>query len=85
MLSLSAFLTVIGVFVLRAKEPALPRPYRTLGYPVTPLVFLLVTGWMMFFVVRDRPMVLVAGAATLAAGLVVYFIDRARAASALTA
>lgn len=85
MLSLSAFLTVIGVFVLRAKEPELPRPYRTLGYPVTPLVFLLVTGWMMFFVVRDRPMVLVAGAATLAVGLVVYFIDRARAAAAPTA
>ncbi len=85
MLSLSAFLTVIGVFVLRAKEPELPRPYRTLGYPVTPIVFLLVTGWMMFFVVRDRPMVLVAGAATLAVGLVVYFIDRARAAAAPTA
>lgn len=76
MLSLSAFLTVIGVFVLRRTEPGLPRPYRTLGYPVTPLVFLLVTGWMMYFVVRDRPVVLVAGAATLGAGLALYLIDR---------
>ena len=85
MLSLSAFLTVVGVFVLRAAEPNLPRPYRTPGYPLTPAVFLLVTGWMMFFVVRDRPMVLVAGAATLLAGLVIYLIDRWRAASAPTA
>jgi len=76
-LSLSAFLTVAGVFVLRVTEPALPRPYRVWGYPVTPIVFLAVTGWMMFFVVRQRPMVLVAGALTLAVGFVVYVVNRA--------
>jgi len=76
-LSLSAFMTVAGVFVLRRAEPQLPRPYRVWGYPVTPLIFLAVTGWMMFFVVRQRPMVLVAGAVTLAIGLVVYFVNRA--------
>jgi APA family basic amino acid/polyamine antiporter len=76
-LSLSAFMTVAGVFVLRLTEPQLPRPYRVWGYPVTPIIFLAVTGWMMFFVVRQRPMVLVAGAATLAVGLVVYFVNRA--------
>lgn len=74
-LSLSAFLTVMGVFVLRATQPTLARPYKTWGYPFTPLVFMLVTGWMMFFVVKERPMVLAAGAATLAAGLVVYAIN----------
>jgi APA family basic amino acid/polyamine antiporter len=76
-LSFSAFLTVTGVFVLRITQPELPRPYRVWGYPITPLVFLAVTGWMMFFVVRQRPMVLLAGAVTLAAGVVVYFINRA--------
>ena len=75
-LSLSAFLTVAGVFVLRTTRPLLPRPYRTWGYPVTPFVFLLVTGWMMFFVIKERPMVTLAGAGTLAAGLVVYAIDK---------
>jgi basic amino acid/polyamine antiporter, APA family len=76
-LSLSAFLTVTGVFVLRITQPRLPRPYRTWGYPVTPIVFLLVTGWMMFFVIKARPMVTLAGAGTLAAGLVVYVINNA--------
>jgi basic amino acid/polyamine antiporter, APA family len=75
-LSLSAFLTVLGVFILRATRPDLPRPYRVWGYPVTPIVFLAVTGWMMYFVVEARPLVLVAGAVTLAAGLVVYVLDR---------
>ena len=39
-LSLSAFLTVLGVFVLRIGQPNLPRPYRVWGYPVTPIIFL---------------------------------------------
>jgi basic amino acid/polyamine antiporter, APA family len=76
-LSASTFLTVAGVFVLRFTEPGLPRPYRVWGYPITPMIFLAVTGWMMYFVVRQRPMVLLAGAATLAVGLVVYFVNQA--------
>ena len=39
-LSLFAALTAGGVFLLRWREPELARPYRTLGYPLTPLVFL---------------------------------------------
>lgn len=34
-------LAVSAVFVLRKKRPGLPRPYRTLGYPVTPGLFVL--------------------------------------------
>jgi APA family basic amino acid/polyamine antiporter len=34
-------LTVAGVVVLRRKRPDLPRPYRTWGYPLTPLLFIL--------------------------------------------
>jgi amino acid transporter len=32
-------LAIASVFVLRARRPDLPRPYRTLGYPVTPLLY----------------------------------------------
>jgi APA family basic amino acid/polyamine antiporter len=75
-LSLSSFLTVLGVFVLRWRKPDLERPYRTWGYPVTPVVFLLVTGWMMVFVLRDRPVESLAGLATVMVGLILYYIDR---------
>ena len=34
-------LAVAGVFVLRGRRPELARPYRTLGYPVVPLVFVM--------------------------------------------
>ena len=38
-LALCAAATVLGVFVLRWREPNLARPYRTWGYPVTPIYF----------------------------------------------
>ncbi len=75
-LSLSSFLTVFGVFVLRYKFPELPRPYKTTGYPVTPLIYLGVTGWMLFFVVKDRPVESLASLATVLLGGIVYFIDK---------
>jgi len=34
-------LTVAGVFILRKKRPDLPRPYKTWGYPVTPVIFII--------------------------------------------
>ena len=32
-------LAITSVFVLRIKQPDLPRPYRTWGYPFTPLLY----------------------------------------------
>ena len=41
-----SFFAVAGVIKLRITHPDLPRPYRAWGYPITPLVFLLVTAFM---------------------------------------
>ena len=35
-----------AVFVLRFRAPDLPRPYKTLGYPVGPLICVLVAFWL---------------------------------------
>src|SRR5438270_3871785 len=50
-----SFFTVLGVIKLRITRPDLPRPYRAWGYPLTPLVFLLVTGFMMYYLLTERP------------------------------
>lgn len=71
-LSTWAGLTVLGVIVLRIKEPSLPRPYRVLGYPITPLVFAALTAWMIIRPVVDRPIILAWGALALALGLGAY-------------
>ncbi len=55
-LTLFASLAVSCVIVLRIREPDLPRPFRAFGYPVTPLLFIGVSVWMMFWSARGRPL-----------------------------
>src|SRR3981189_3129772 len=44
-----SFFTVLGVIKLRIMQPDLPRPYRAWGYPVTPVVFRFVGGFIMYY------------------------------------
>src|SRR5882724_9410497 len=46
-----SFFAVLGVIKLRITHPELPRPYRAWGYPLTPVIFLLVTLFMMYYLV----------------------------------
>lgn len=75
-LTFCTFLAVLGVIVLRRTRPDLPRPYRVWGYPLTPIVFLLVTGFMMFYLITQRPMQSLAGVLTMLAGLVLFALSR---------
>lgn len=77
-LNLITALTVSGVFVLRYREPDIDRPYRTWGYPWPPIVFLLLTGWSLVFMLLTQPWESLAGLATVTLGLVIYGIDKAR-------
>ena len=77
-LNLFTFLTVLGVFVLRWRRPALPRPYRAWGYPFTPLLFLALSAWTLIFIIKDKPLESAYGLATVACGLLVYFAIQAR-------
>ena len=76
-LALSSALTVAGVFVLRWRQPSLPRPYKAWGYPVTPLIFLAISGWMMWHMLADEKTrnASLLGLATIASGLLVYYLS----------
>ena len=73
-LNLFTFLTVLGLFILRFRQPDLPRPYRAWGYPITPLIFLILSGWTLAFILRDKPVESLYGLVTLAIGALVYFL-----------
>jgi APA family basic amino acid/polyamine antiporter len=75
-LSLVAGLTVLGVVVLRRREPTLPRPYRTWGYPATPLFFVLLSAWMVAHALIENPASSWAGLATVAAALALHAVLR---------
>lgn len=76
-LTLFSALTVFGVFILRWRQPELRRPYRTWGYPVTPAIFLAVSGWMLWHLLEDsstrEPSLW--GLATAALGLILYYLS----------
>ena len=74
-LALNSFATVLGVFVLRHKQPELPRPYRTFLYPLPPLVYLALTGWTLYFVLINRPVEGLFGLGIITLGLVLYFVS----------
>ncbi len=78
-LALNSFVTVLGVFVLRWRQPDLPRPYRTFGYPVTPLIYLLLTGWTLGYVLYNRPAEGAFGLALILSGAVVFALSGRRA------
>jgi basic amino acid/polyamine antiporter, APA family len=75
-LTLFTTLTVIGVFVLRFKQPDLQRPFKTWGYPVTPVIFIGLNLWILYFLVSSKTDVALAGLITVAAGLLFYFISK---------
>jgi len=65
--------------VLRQREPNLARPYRTWGYPLTPLIFVALESWMIIFTVRNTPLAAAVSAGTIAVGLTLYAALRPRA------
>src|ERR1700740_3457679 len=74
-----SFFTVLGVIKLRITDPDLPRPYRVRGYPFTPMVFLLVTAFMMYYLLTERPLQSAFGTLIMISGLVIYAVFRERA------
>lgn len=62
-----------SIFVLRFKEPNAERPYKAWGYPIIPIVFLLVTGWLLVTTMISSPANSFTGIALIILGLPVYY------------
>jgi APA family basic amino acid/polyamine antiporter len=75
-LNLFTFMTVLGVMIVRKKHPELPRPYKTLGYPVVPILFLLINIWILVYGLMYRTKESLFGIGLTAVGLLVYAIDK---------
>jgi APA family basic amino acid/polyamine antiporter len=65
-------LSIASVFVLRARRPDLPRPYRTWGYPATPLFFVVGALLLLGGMLAETPFESLAGLGIIALGLPAY-------------
>jgi APA family basic amino acid/polyamine antiporter len=66
-------LTTATVFVFRRRAPQLERPYRTWGYPIVPIAFLIVAGWLLVMTIVAIPRASLTGLGLIALGLPVYY------------
>jgi APA family basic amino acid/polyamine antiporter len=69
-------ITVAGVFILRKKQPDLPRPYKTWGYPVTPIIFIIACTGILINTLFESPLESLAGLGITMIGIPVYFFWR---------
>ena len=76
MLAFNSFLAILGVFVLRYREPDLPRPYKTWGYPIVPLIYLMITAFMLGFVIINEPHKAIFGLCVILFGIVFYAVSK---------
>ena len=75
MVAFNSLLAVIGVFILRWREPDLPRPYKTWGYPIVPLIYILITTVTLTSVVKDRPLTAYSIIGLIAVGFVLWLLS----------
>lgn len=63
-----------SVFIFRRRQPDAPRSYRTWGYPVIPIIFLVVTACLITMTIWNSPKQSAIGLGLIALGLPVYWL-----------
>lgn len=66
-------LAAAGIFIFRKKLKNTERPYKTFGYPVTPLIFICINTWFVINIMINRPLHMGIGIAFVLLGVPFYF------------
>ncbi len=67
-------LTIAGIFILRRKQPDRERPYKAFGYPVLPIIYIILALVFCFYLVHMKPLYGGMGLAIVLAGIPIYFL-----------
>ncbi|MEO5581401.1 MAG: amino acid permease [Saprospiraceae bacterium] len=65
--------TALGVFIMRKKAPQLERPYKVIGYPVVPAIFVLFCLGLIIYTPSQRPFEAMVGIALILSGIPFYW------------
>jgi basic amino acid/polyamine antiporter, APA family len=68
------FLTAATIFVFRKKLKDAPRNYKTFAYPITPLVFMAMSAFIVFNTLIEKPVQALAGVAFLGIGVGAFYL-----------
>lgn len=71
-------LTVLGIFILRKKQPALERPYKAIGYPVLPVIYIILAMIFCVALIFQKPTYAIWGGIIVLLGIPLYYIAVSR-------
>ncbi|MBD0332038.1 MAG: amino acid permease, partial [Chitinophagaceae bacterium] len=71
-------LTILGIFILRKKRPDAERPYRAFGYPILPIIYIILGLVFCIFLAIFKPLYTLWGLGIVLVGIPIYFIALAR-------
>jgi basic amino acid/polyamine antiporter, APA family len=71
-------LTIAGIFILRAKRPDVPRPYKAFGYPVLPFIYIIMGVTFCTLLIIYKPAFTWPGLIITLIGIPIYFIAVAK-------
>jgi APA family basic amino acid/polyamine antiporter len=74
-LAFFTFLAVLGLFIHRVKFKDAERPYKTWGYPVTPIIFLIIVVYTLYFTFYGNPKYSIIGLLAVLSGSIIYLIS----------
>lgn len=80
-LALNSLFAVLGLFVLRWRQPDLARPFRVPLYPIVPLIFVALSVWTLFYVAVERPQEVAVSVGLIVTGIVLYLVTQRRRSS----
>ena len=66
-------LTIFGIFILRKKMPDAERPYKAFGYPVVPIIYMILAFAFCVSLIIYRPDFTIRGLLIVLAGIPVYY------------
>ncbi len=74
-LNIFALLAVFGVIIHRIRFPKAERPFKTWGYPITPLLYAAIIVWTLYFLMQTNTKESIYGLLTVFTGLLIYFLN----------
>lgn len=73
-LIITTSITVCSLIYLRIKEPNLKRVYKVWGYPFTPIIFIILNTWILYYTIRLQPFESLIGVCLIVISLGLYLL-----------
>jgi APA family basic amino acid/polyamine antiporter len=71
-------LTAVSIYVFRYKRKEAARPYKTLGYPITPIIFITITGFFVMNTLIEKPKQALVGLVFMSIGVLFFYFFKRR-------